>query len=334
MRLQDRLDALRREAGASSQARAATTGSGAADLRRRLERLGTRPLTGRSGTRWPVPDTAKTAASLAHRLGGEVTAPGVIVIERRFPGAALHGRWPLSLTGMVPAVLESAAAENAPVVYLDTETTGLSGGAGTLAFNVGLAVRRDNDVLLRQWLLTGFTGESTMLADVATWLRGAHMIVTYNGACFDLPLLRSRARLTRSGPWPEPLHLDLLPVVRRLYRGIWPRCRLADVEQRLLGLHRHGDMPGAAVPAAWRGWLSGRPDHGLDRVISHNAMDVLSLGVLPGVLERVLESPMRFHARPRAAAGMWRQAGRFQQCHRILGQISSQQWLDFPDPIA
>ena len=322
MSLRNRLDALRRESGVGDEPGAAPV---ATDLRNRLARLGGRGSRhARRAARRP-----EAPAALAARLGGELTEEGLVVVTRRYSAARRHGDWPLA--GSVPPALRGPGGAPARVTCLDIETTGLSGGTGTAVFNVGVAVARGDEVELRQWLLTGFSGEAAMLRDVAAWLGDAGLLISYNGKCFDVPLLRDRTRLQRLADLPEPPHLDLLYPVRRLFGGIWPSCRLAEAERRLLGLERRQDLPGAEAPRAWRAYLAGEPGHGLERVLAHNALDVLSLVALPRALGRVLDAPLVHGAKPLAAARMWRQAGRYREYHRVLGQVQAQQWLDLAD---
>lgn len=292
----------------------------------RLQRLGgrarnpERPASGRAGTtpvRVDTPVDPRTerltghraedrAQGLAERLGGTAIGEHLIRIDTRLPLVTGHGTrcladaqesiWPLT---SVPG----------PIVGLDTETTGLAGGTGTLAFMVGIAEAKQDHVHLRQWLLTAFSGEAAMLDDVAAALVGAGLLVSYNGKGFDLPLLRDRRRLRRGVPLVEPPHLDLLFPVRRLFRKAWPDCRLATAEQRLLGLFRQDDLPGSEAPRAWRDHLGGHGGDGLQQVLRHNALDVLSLLVLGPVLARALHDPLVCGADPLAVAATWNRCG-------------------------
>ncbi len=108
------------------------------------------------------------------------------------------------------------------------------------------------------------------------------MLVSYNGKCYDAPLLATRYRLARL---PNPLaglaHLDLLHPVRRHWKGQWENCRLATAERQLLGVVREDDLPGSEAPAAWLTYLRGGSAANLRRVAEHNAQDLKSLaGVL------------------------------------------------------
>ncbi len=204
-------------------------------------------------------------------LPGETVAAGVRRIETAAPS-------PLCATAIQPSWLETGPIARERLVLLDTETTGLAGGTGTKAFVIGMASLAPPVIRVRQWLLVQMAGESALLAAVAAALPPDPVLVTYNGKSFDLPLLRTRYRMNRlREPFGEALHLDLLHPVRRRYRTAWPNCRLATVEDRLLGRPRSDDLPGSEAPAAWRRFLVSGDTHDLKRVLTHNARDLVSL---------------------------------------------------------
>lgn len=199
-----------------------------------------------------------------------------------------------------------------PAVFLDLETTGLLGQSSAVICVVGAAWHVAPDrMCLEQWSLHRLGGEAAMLADLYDTLvqqvgpRCA--FVTFNGASFDLPLLRRR--LVRHGvvrPTEDVLrapHVDLLPPARRLWRDRGPDCRLGTLEARQLSLHREGDVGGAeVVELLWR-WLED-PDATVDelgRVQRHNRTDVLSLSALAWTMHERLHSPVDAVERLRAA---------------------------------
>ena len=87
--------------------------------------------------------------------------------------------------------------EREGLLFIDTETTGLAGGTGTVAFVLGLARMEDDVVHVRQYFLTSFTAEPAMLTQALAWMRGASHLVSFNGKSFDIPLLVTRYRLAR-----------------------------------------------------------------------------------------------------------------------------------------
>jgi hypothetical protein len=188
-------------------------------------------------------------------------------------------------------------------VYLDTETTGLSGGSGTLAFLVGLAVVEADSIMLTQFLLTRFAAEAALLAALGAGLSQQDRLVSYNGKSYDLPLLHTRFRMQGiASPFTGLPHLDLLHPVRRLFGNQWTDCRLTSLEQQLLGFSRSDDLPGSEAPAAWFSYL--RSGHGdlLVRVVDHNRQDIVSLLVAHHVLAEAVQQPRAFAVDPYALA--------------------------------
>ena len=163
-----------------------------------------------------------------------------------------------------------------------------------------------------------------MLAEVERSLSSADLLVSYNGKTFDIPLLRDRCRLLRAPALPEPPHLDLLYPTRRLFRSVWPDCRLATAEQRLLGLVREDDLPGSEAPRAWRDYLVGGSSDVLARVLRHNALDVLSLLLLGPALTRALNNPPAFNADPLAATEIWERNGDRKRALAVLEDSRAQ----------
>jgi hypothetical protein len=239
--------------------------------------------------------------ALAGRLGGTVVAEGLIGVEHRTPLPVPHGRW--RLAGDLPGHLEALGLPHADPLLLDTETTGLAGGTGTTAFLVGLARLEGGALLVRQYLLTRFGGEPALLRAVADFGRGAGTLVSFNGKSFDLPLLAARYRLAGQ---PDPFqgwpHADLLHPVRRAFARRWDDCRMATLEDRLLGFTRPTDLPSAEVPEVWLRWLRHRDPGRLPLVLDHNRWDLVSLAALLPALAAAYAAPERHGADPLAVA--------------------------------
>jgi uncharacterized protein YprB with RNaseH-like and TPR domain len=210
----------------------------------------------------------------------------VLRLTQRLPLSRRHGRCSLS---SLTRPLRHLIPGGQDWLCLDTETSGLAGGSGTLAFLVGLVRLQEGQLWLRQYLLTGYSPEPALWALLAEELRGGETLVSYNGKSFDLPLVATRCSLNRCpNPWQGMAHLDLLYLTRRLYAATWPDCRLATAEQRLLGLERSGDLPGAEVPRVWRDWLRHGRRQGLRAVLRHNQSDLLSLALLLPALDQIV----------------------------------------------
>jgi len=87
------------------------------------------------------------------------------------------------------------------VVCFDLETTGLSGGAGTVAFLVGLGWFESGAFHTCQYFLSHLWDEAPMLRAVAQVLAKAHTVVTFNGRSFDGPVTDTRFAFHRQ---PSP----------------------------------------------------------------------------------------------------------------------------------
>lgn len=265
------------------------------DLRARLRALrGEAPPAEEADAPAPLRDAR--FAGPAAQLGAEVVEgpDGVhLRVRRRWPRGARHGATPVGGPGLA-APLRSWAERNAPVrgvdgpvVYIDTETTGLSGGTGTYAFLVGVGVHDGDDFVVDQVVLPGPEHERGYLTALHARLDGAAAVVSYNGASFDLPLLRTRFALHGlDDPLSGVPHLDLLPLARRLWRERLPDCRLGTIEEHVLGARRSvRDVPGAEVPARYRAFLRSRDALPLRGVLEHNRDDVVALSALRSLLE-------------------------------------------------
>ena len=176
-------------------------------------------------------------------------------------------------------------------LFLDTETTGISGGTGTVAFLIGLAWRDKEGLRFVQYFLCDFNQESAQLWAVGQCLREAGVLVSYNGRSFDWPLLQTRLVMRRADPaWPSPPHLDLLALARRIFKPRLPDCALQTIEQAVLDLHRADDLPGTLIPGRYFAWLRNGDPRVLDPVFDHNRQDVLSMALLLARFEAVLRN--------------------------------------------
>lgn len=199
-----------------------------------------------------------------------------------------HGRVPIAGAKTVDAAALAALAgqpELADVdvsraLFLDTETTGLSGGTGTVPFLVGLGWFEDDTFVVEQLLLEQLGEEPPLMARVRERYAQASCLVSFNGKAYDAPLLATRAVLSRIHDWPQRPHVDLLHLARRSYRRRLDAFRLVELERRVLGFEREHDIDGAEVPSAYWSFLrSSRPSF-LVPVIEHNLHDIVALAAL------------------------------------------------------
>jgi uncharacterized protein YprB with RNaseH-like and TPR domain len=175
------------------------------------------------------------------------------------------------------------------ILFMDTETTGLAGGTGTIAFLVGVSWWEEGGLTTRQYFLPEPGHEAAMLAELSGLAAGFRVVVTFNGASFDLPLLRTRARLNRmDDPLAGFVVWDLLVPARRLYGNRLPDCRQQTLEREICGLRREtGDIEGSRIPQAWFDFLATGGAGLLPRVMTHNHRDMVGMGRL---FDRVTEA--------------------------------------------
>ncbi len=179
------------------------------------------------------------------------------------------------------------------LLYIDTETTGLSGGVGTVAFLVGTGFYENNSFVIRQYFIRDYDEEGAMLAELKEQLSCASGLVTFNGKAFDMNLLQSRFISNRQRPsFTDIPNIDLLYASRRVWGMKLESCRLSSLEENVLGLIRHDDIPGALIPSVFFEYLDDRDASEIVRVIRHNELDILSMVSLLNRLRTMLESPL------------------------------------------
>ena len=296
------------------------------DLTSRLRAIVRTPVPARPAADAPVreltyePDLdagggAPDAAATAHRLGGEVVGDGgrrFVAVDRTWDGDAWHGSHRVSSFVLEPgaplALLDPRLAGLPDLatrpVFFDIETTGLSGGAGTVAFLVGCGWFEDEGFRVRQFFLTGPAGEPAMLDALGDLLRSASLLVTYNGRTFDVPTMETRWAFHRKGSETDALpHFDMLPPARRFWGRVgtassprparpidWsgggadplaPRsCSLTALERSQLGFHRVGDVPGFEIPVRYFQYLRTGDARAVEAVLEHNRLDLISLAAV------------------------------------------------------
>jgi uncharacterized protein YprB with RNaseH-like and TPR domain len=264
----------------------------------------------------------------------QVLAPSHHVGRMPVDAAASSRAELLGLLALDPRV---SNADPRRALYFDTETTGLGGGAGVLAFLVGLAWF-DADLRLNseQFLLRSPAEEAPLLEAFAERVEACDLLVSYNGKAFDWPLLNGRMVMNRRPALPERAHLDLLHIARRLHKTRLGACRLISLESDVLGFERGPDIAGVEIPPRYSHYLRTGDDSALEPVIEHNAWDVVSMAALVGLygepfdllherdllgLARTLKRARAFDEAERAAAiALSRGAG--PEARRAHGEIA------------
>lgn len=254
-----------------------------------------------------VMDVARVGAILGGRPVD--TAFGqCLVIDRRYEADRFHGTIRIGdcevddcdgLAILDPSLLSGGASgDQSPAaglpalprtIFIDLETTGLSGGAGTVAFLVGCGYFDLGAFQVRQFLLTSFSSERALLAAVAEFFSGADLIVTYNGKTFDVPVMETRWLFHRlEMPLGGIPHFDMLHPARRLWRmragsgGDFEDsgCRLTTLERTLFDVTRVGDVPGSEIPGRFFKFLRSGDPRPLEPVLEHNRLDLVSLAAV------------------------------------------------------
>ncbi len=254
------------------------------DLRDRLRQLGVHKGAAKVNLK------PKRKSHLESLIEGEVIetnyGPTFIHTERYTPDH-VHGLRPLrellDLPGSIAAQLAGIDLEEfnlRKTVFIDTETTGLSGGTGTLAFVVGVGAFDEADHFnVRQYFLRNPSEEPAMLWHLSDVLDQYDSVVTFNGRGFDLPILQTRFTLARMRPkiLTAP-HLDLLPPARRVWKGRYESCSLSTLEYRVLQVQRdQTDVSGALIPQMYFDYQRSGDASEMPRVMYHNALDILSM---------------------------------------------------------
>ncbi|MBR3764792.1 MAG: ribonuclease H-like domain-containing protein [Clostridia bacterium] len=211
------------------------------------------------------------------------------------------------------------------ILYLDTETTGLGGGAGTVAFEVGLGWLEEDGFHVHQLLMRDYPEEKFLLEEIVRTADRFDVICTFNGKTFDLPLLRNRFIMNRirTACLDKP-HIDLLHIARRVWKLRLRRCNLTNLEEALLGVPRVDDLPGALVPERFFSYLKTGDFRLFDDVLEHNAQDIASLCTLLAHMCRMYEHPeqLRFDEDVYSmgvALDRFRHTEEARRCYRLAG---------------
>jgi uncharacterized protein len=262
------------------------------------------------------PDTGRFEASIdldrvAAFLGGQPVTTSFgrcLTIDRRYESDRWHGDVQIGTCDLddcaalrlLDPSLPLPEADGPRTVFIDLETTGLSGGAGTVAFLVGCGFFDLGAFQVRQFLLTSYASERALLSALTEFFGGTDLIVTYNGKTFDVPVMETRWLFHRL-PMPdfsqEVPHFDMLHPARRLWSSRLPGdpgtpagCRLTALERDVLGFRRIGDVSGVEIPGRFFQFLRTGDPRPLEPVLEHNRLDLVSLAAVTGHALRLARS--------------------------------------------
>jgi len=178
-------------------------------------------------------------------------------------------------------------------LFFDLETTGLSGGAGTVAFLAAFGRVVNEKLQITQYLLLDYPGENDFLDLVLTELKTENaVIVSYNGKCFDSQIIKTRCLMNRIKP-PCYKHADLLHPARRLWKTIIMDCSQSSVETKILGLERINDIPGSLAPEIWFEFLKTNATERLIGICDHNLSDIKGLALILYVMIEIAKEPFK-----------------------------------------
>ncbi len=226
------------------------------------------------------------------RLDGSESRASCLLVRRVYEADHQYGRRTVSnyprptsqALGWLSGTRESPdESRGEPAsVYFDLETTGLSGGAGTVPFIVGFGWFSGERFETHQYFLRHLGNERRLLATIAKAVRRASTLITFNGRSFDVPVMEARYAFHRlESPFGDLTHVDLLHPGRHLWRR--EEARLVTFERDVLGMRREGDVLGAEIPGRYVGYLRTGDARPLVPVMEHNRLDLVSLGMLTGV---------------------------------------------------
>ena len=219
--------------------------------------------------------------------------------EEHYPSDHLHGKKPLCPSESFSTLCLWANAspyaldELQNFIFLDTETSGLAGGTGTYAFEVGLGRFTGNGFQLAQFFMRHPGEEPALLAGLTEFMDGMKAVVTYNGKAFDIPLLNTRyTMMGMTSPFNGIDHFDLLPLARRLWRIRLESRTLGNIEHEILGVSRgNEEVPGYLIPEMYFDYLKTQDARPMAGIFYHNAIDILSLAGLFSHMAFLLDKP-------------------------------------------
>ena len=219
------------------------------------------------------------------QFGGPEVDPASTNESERF---ARLSDWPepVSRTVLAPRRAHAdviRAVHEAPVsperiLFLDIETAGLS--ANTYLFLVGMMYANQNGFHVEQVFARDYTEEKGVLQHVHDTMGRFDTLVTYNGATFDIPFIRTRMAVHRIPEMPPMGSVDLLQASRRVFREVLPNCRLVTVEEHLRGAGRVDDIPSRFIPRAYHEFVHSKDARIMRNVAYHNRMDLFTMAVI------------------------------------------------------
>ena len=201
------------------------------------------------------------------------------------------------LAADMPVMNADDGTEYKRLLFYDTETTGISSGTGTFIFLLGMAwAEQDRGaagattasrIILEQVFASDYPGEPEFLSYIGRRFKESDLFVSFNGKSYDSHLLRTRFLMNGMDFEPGEQY-DLLHISRRLWGRLIGSCSLSNIEEKILGIYRNGDLPGYEVPERYFSFLRTGNAELLTDVFKHNRQDVISMVVLINLIEKIL----------------------------------------------
>ncbi len=258
--------------------------------------------------------------------------------QRDFPPGHHHGQIEIASLLSKPAALLSIVGQNQifdnidlrKILFLDTETTGISGGTGMYAFLVGLGYFTETGFRVEQFFLDEIQDELALLHEINQLLERHELLITYNGKSFDAPLLETRNIYHRlSTILTSRPHLDLLHSARRLWKSSLPDCALTTIESHVLKHQRVGDIPSYLIPQLYFDYVHDGDARPLRPVFYHNQQDILAMAAIMVKFLAILECPLHESvSAPEilALARMYENMARFERALELYAHLFERHW--------
>jgi uncharacterized protein YprB with RNaseH-like and TPR domain len=269
------------------------------DLRQRLDRLLEPKKAYRKKSVFPIEELVK----------GEIittTEGETFLVKEQFPPHFQYGEMALEDIHNIPTYPAHLLSRDDRLkeldfrraLFLDTETTGLSGGTGTFAFMVGLGFFQEDGFSIHQFFMRDYSEEKASLSLVKGMLESFQFLITFNGRQYDIPLLETRFILSRyATKIKEMPNFDLLYPSRKIWKGSYDNCRLVTLESQLLREERTDDIPSEWIPYLYFDYIQTGDARRMQQVFYHNQRDILSMVALAARIHLVYHDPQA--AQPR-----------------------------------
>ena len=236
----------------------------------------------------PEPEKAKSIDQIIKGQWIEFRGERVFIVKESYPFGSVHGNVIFEKELQFGSIAQFWGIDQLDTMtlkdflFFDTETSGLSLGAGTIIFLFGCCFFSENGLEVIQFFLEDPASELIFLNNIDELIQAHKCLVSYNGKSFDIPMLRTRMVLNRL-PYVNlaRTHLDLLHFARSLWKLRLESRKLSDIEKDILAFQRTEDeVPGWLVPQLYQDYLSSGDASPLEGVFYHNKNDVISLAAL------------------------------------------------------